>query len=75
MLMLIRVLVDPDEVARLENPFAKLEQTVTDKVELSQQAQRIQDLYEASDRRWDDPYSHSQKIRRIFRVSTVFQSP
>ncbi|KAF3936905.1 hypothetical protein ABW19_dt0206665 [Dactylella cylindrospora] len=58
---------DPEEIERLENPFAKLEQAVTDKAESSQQAKRLEELYKLSDRMWDDPYSHSQKVRRIFR--------
>ncbi|KAF3917876.1 hypothetical protein ABW20_dc0107386 [Dactylellina cionopaga] len=59
---------DPEEIARLENPFAKLEQIATDKVEQSQNAKRLDELYRLSDRMWDDPYTHSQKVRKLFRT-------
>ncbi|KAF3909695.1 hypothetical protein AA313_de0208626 [Arthrobotrys entomopaga] len=58
---------DADELERLENPFAKLEQTVEDKTQQSQQAKRLDELYRLSDRMWDDPYTHSQKVRKLFR--------
>ncbi|EPS42041.1 hypothetical protein H072_4044 [Dactylellina haptotyla CBS 200.50] len=58
---------DPEEIERLENPFAKLEQTKNDTAEKSQQAKRLDELARLSDRMWDDPYTHSQKVRRIFR--------
>lgn len=62
---------DPDEVERLENPFAKLEQTKEDKAEKSAHAKRLDELYTLSSRSWEDPYTHSQKMRRLFRVCRV----
>jgi coiled-coil domain-containing protein 130 len=57
---------DPDEPA--EDPFARKEKEVTDKTEAKQGAARIAELRELSDRQWADPYSHSRKMRRVFRV-------
>ncbi|KAK6354848.1 hypothetical protein TWF696_003980 [Orbilia brochopaga] len=59
---------DPEEVERLENPFAKLEQTAVEKTEKEVHAQRVDELVKLSDRLWEDPYTHSQKVRRIFRM-------
>lgn len=58
---------DPEELERLENPFAKLEQKATDNAEKSQHAKRLDELSRLSDRLWEDPYTHSQKVRKIFR--------
>lgn len=66
---------DPEEIARLEDPFAKAEKGVIDKTEAKQGAERIAELQNLSDRLWQDPYEHSRKMRRIFRVSTHFFVP
>ncbi|KAK6349028.1 hypothetical protein TWF730_009788 [Orbilia blumenaviensis] len=58
---------DPEELARLENPFAQLEQKTADTAEKSQHAKRLDELSRLSDRMWEDPYTHSQKVRKIFR--------
>ncbi|KAJ6261310.1 hypothetical protein Dda_3979 [Drechslerella dactyloides] len=58
---------DPEEAERLENPFAKLEQTAAQKTEKVGHAKRLDELAKLSDRLWEDPYTHSQKVRRIFR--------
>ncbi|KAK6512244.1 hypothetical protein TWF481_001134 [Arthrobotrys musiformis] len=58
---------DADEIERLENPFARVEQSATEKAEKSQHAKRLDELSRLSDRMWEDPYTHSQKVRRIFR--------
>lgn len=61
---------DPEEIARLEDPFAKAEKKVLDKTEAKQGAERIAELQNLSDRQWQDPYEHSRKMRRVFRVCT-----
>lgn len=59
---------DPEEISRLD-PFAKAEKGVMDKSEAKQGAERIAELQNLSNRLWQDPYEHSRKMRRIFRVS------
>ncbi|KAL7276904.1 Protein saf4 [Rhizina undulata] len=51
----------------LENPFAKLEKGVKDKEEAKTGKERIEQLLELSNRQWEDPYTHSRKMRKIFR--------
>lgn len=66
---------DPEEISRLEDPFAKAEKGVMDKTEARQSAERIAELQSLSDRLWQDPYEHSRKMRRVFRVSIHFFVP
>lgn len=66
---------NPEEIARLEDPFAKAEKGVMDKTEAKQGAERIAELQNLSNRLWEDPYQHSRKMRRIFRVSICFDDP
>jgi coiled-coil domain-containing protein 130 len=55
-------------VATLEDPFARAEKNVTDKTAVKQGAARVAELKGLSDRQWADPYEHSRKMRRFFRV-------
>ncbi|KAH0614876.1 uncharacterized protein H6S33_000512 [Morchella sextelata] len=59
---------DPEEISRLEDPFAKAEKKVVDKTEAKQGAERIAELQGLSDRQWQDPYEYSRKMRKIFRA-------
>jgi coiled-coil domain-containing protein 130 len=61
-------IVDPAEKPA-EDPFAKKEKNVVDRTEAKVGAARIEELKELSERQWGDPYEHSRKIRRVFRVS------
>ncbi|KAA8909316.1 CWC16 protein [Sphaerosporella brunnea] len=58
---------DPAE-ATLEDPFARAEKSVVDKTVVKQGAARIAELKDLSDRQWADPYEHSRKMRKVFRV-------
>lgn len=64
---------EPEEISRLEDPFAKAEKKVMDKIEAKQGVERIAELQGLSDRQWQDPYEHSRKMRKIFRVCTTSQ--
>lgn len=59
----------PEEVALAEDPFAKVEKGVADKTQAKQGAERIAELQGLSNRQWQDPWEHSRKMRRVFRVS------
>jgi coiled-coil domain-containing protein 130 len=61
---------DPADAAAAEDPFAKAEKSVKDKTETKVGAARIRELRELSDRQWLDPYEHSCKMRKVFRVWT-----
>lgn len=58
---------DPSE-ATVEDPFARKEKEVGDKTEIKRGAARVEELRELSDRQWADPYEHSRKMRKVFRV-------
>lgn len=64
---------DPADAA-IEDPFAKAEKNVKDKTEIKQGAARIAELRELNDRQWADPWEHSRKMRKVFRVSTTIFS-
>ena len=57
------------EKERLRNDaFAALEVTIEDRQQATIDKSRIEELYHAKDRDWDDPYAASRKIRKSFRV-------
>ncbi|KAH8722142.1 CWC16 protein [Ilyonectria robusta] len=62
------ILTDQEREALRKNAFASLEKTIADREQLKRATERIEDLEEASQRHWDDPYTQNQKLRRAFRV-------
>lgn len=62
--------VSEEEKARLEKDggFGILEKQVGEKKEKVTQQKRVEELVEASERAWSDPYERSQALRREFRV-------
>lgn len=67
---LIRI-TDPDPAE--EDPFARAEKEGRDKIVVRQGGERIAELQGLSERQWRDPYAHSRKLRKVFRVR--FLSP
>ncbi|KYK55095.1 hypothetical protein DCS_07057 [Drechmeria coniospora] len=59
---------DAEREALRKNAFAHLEKTIEDREQLRQATERIDDLWEASARHWDDPYARNQRLRKAFRV-------
>ena len=58
-----------EERERLQNDaFAALEVKVGDKRQAATDKGRIEELLEAGDKDWDDPYAASRRLRRSFRV-------
>lgn len=58
-----------EEKDRLRNDaFAALEVTIDDKRQATADKRRINDLFEATERDWEDPYAANQKLRKEFRV-------
>ena len=57
------------EKARLrDDAFAALEVTIDDRAQAARDKSRIEGLWEARERDWEDPYAASRKLRRTFRV-------
>ena len=58
-----------EEKEKLRNDaFAALEVTIEDRKEATANKARIDELIEAKERDWDDPYAANQKLRKGFRV-------
>ena len=58
-----------EERARLEgDAFAKLEGKVEDKQRTASDKSRIEELYNAKERDWDDPGEANRRLRKTFRV-------
>ena len=64
----IRIMTE-EERARLENDaFARLEGKVEDKQRTVNDKSRIEELYNAKERDWDDPGQANKRLRNAFRV-------
>ncbi|KAK3401579.1 CWC16 protein [Sordaria brevicollis] len=48
--------------------FGKLEKTIADRERVEEAKVRIDELLEAQDKSWEDPYARNQKLRKAFRV-------
>lgn len=58
-----------EEKARVANdPFASLEEKVGDKRQAATEKARIEELYRANERAWEDPGEANRRLRRGFRV-------
>ena len=58
-----------EEKDKLRNDaFAALEVTIDDRRQASADKSRINELIEATEKNWDDPYAANQKLRRGFRI-------
>ncbi|KAK7208565.1 hypothetical protein BZA70DRAFT_265829 [Myxozyma melibiosi] len=55
------------EIEETDDVFAKVEKQAAETLQRRRASKRIQELYEDSTRRWGDPYTKNQELRRIFR--------
>ena len=63
------ILRTQEERERLQNDaFAALEGKVEDKKQQTTDRSRIEELQQAKEKDWDDPYAASKKLRRAFRA-------
>ena len=63
------VLQTAEERERLQNDaFAALEGKVADRKQQTTDRSRIEELQQAKEKDWDDPYAASKKLRRAFRA-------
>ncbi|KAK3292681.1 CWC16 protein [Chaetomium fimeti] len=51
-----------------ETAFGKLEKTIKDREQVAGAEQRIDELQDAAERQWEDPYSLNRKLRKAFRA-------
>ncbi|KAL9127553.1 MAG: hypothetical protein Q9217_003595 [Psora testacea] len=58
-----------EEKKRLENdPFAALEEKIGDRKQAASEKSRIEELYRAKERDWDDPGEANKRLRKAFRA-------
>lgn len=62
------ILTTEERERRREDAFAALEGKKEEQVKTKENSKRIQELYEARGRDWDDPYAASRKLRNTFRA-------
>lgn len=63
----IPILSAEEREQRRENAFAQLEGKAAEKAQVKDSTKRIEELYEARDRDWDDPWSANKRMRQSFR--------
>lgn len=62
-------LITPEERETMRNnAFAALEGKVEDKNKLAQTTKRLEELFELSEKQWEDPYEKNQRLRSSFRI-------
>jgi coiled-coil domain-containing protein 130 len=62
-----RLILGTKEKEQQDDPFYMLEKEEEDKSKASEQHQQISELYSLSSRQWSDPWTQSQKLRKLFR--------
>ncbi|KAK0628981.1 CWC16 protein [Bombardia bombarda] len=51
-----------------ESAFGRLEKTIADRERMAETRQRIEELQDAAERQWEDPYARNRRLRDAFRV-------
>ena len=64
----ITIRTDEERERLLNDAFAALEGKVEDKRQALTDKSRLEELFQAQDKDWDDPYAASKKLRRAFRA-------
>lgn len=62
------ILTEEERERRRNDAFAALEGKIEDKARAAKEKDRLDELREASERGWSDPYEASRKLRKTFRV-------
>lgn len=63
----VPILTEAERERRRNDAFAALEGKVEEKAAVKEKTRRIDELYDASGRDWDDPWSANRKLRDSFR--------
>ncbi|KAF2197999.1 DUF572-domain-containing protein [Delitschia confertaspora ATCC 74209] len=61
-------LTEEEKVRRREDAFAALEGKVDEKSKERKNKERVEELYEAQQKHWEDPYELNRNLRRDFRA-------
>ncbi|KAK8120697.1 CWC16 protein [Apiospora kogelbergensis] len=64
----VEILTEKEREQLRSSAFAKLEKTIEDREQLTHAKVRIEELEDASQRAWEDPYEQNRRLRREFRV-------
>lgn len=64
----VRIKTDEERTRLDSDAFAALEGKVEDKIQAASDKSRIEELYRAKERDWDDPGEVNRRLRRNFRV-------
>ncbi|KAL1889449.1 Protein saf4 [Ceratocystis pirilliformis] len=51
-----------------QTAFGRLEKTIVDRGEVARATERLDELQDAAERAWDDPYMRNQQLRSVFRA-------
>jgi coiled-coil domain-containing protein 130 len=62
------ILTEEEREKRKNDAMAALEGKVTQKAAVKNDQTRVEELLEVQDRRWADPYTNNQRLRRTFRA-------
>ncbi|KAK4147582.1 CWC16 protein [Dichotomopilus funicola] len=62
------IVTERERAEQRAGAFGKLERTIADREKLVGATQRIEELQEAAERQWEDPYALNQRLRKAFRV-------
>ncbi|KAK1728386.1 CWC16 protein [Colletotrichum acutatum] len=62
------ILTEEEREKLRSNAFASLEKTIEDRQHLAQATERIDELQDAANKAWDDPYTRNKALRATFRV-------
>lgn len=63
----IKILTQEEREELRNNAFAALEGKVADKMQLEQSKERLEELQDLSEQRWEDPYEQNRRLRKSFR--------
>lgn len=64
----IKIMTEEEREKLRQNAFATLEGKVEDKRRLEGSKLRLEELQDAQDQHWDDPYEQSKRLRKAFRA-------
>ncbi|KAK4042377.1 CWC16 protein [Parachaetomium inaequale] len=62
------ITTERERAEQRESAFGKLEKTIADREQVAGATQRIGELRDAAERRWDDPYAQNRRLREAFRA-------
>jgi coiled-coil domain-containing protein 130 len=68
------IITEEERERRKSDAMAALEGKVTEKQVVKNEQTRVEELLEVQEKRWSDPYTHNQRLRRTFRAERKVQA-